>query len=120
MGTSQQVAGASDALGLLLAIVALFTSAQASTLQSERARNGGPNKGAKPRIASLSITLAAVSVASLVSLFPVARAVFDAFGTHGWEPPFGIFFLVYLLLLPLCTWQLTIAVGALHLPAAGT
>ena len=117
MSTSQQVTDASGALGLLLAIVALFTSAQASTLQSERARQGGPNNGAKPRIAILSFTLAAVSGASLVSLFPVAWAVVDAIGTRGWEPAFGVFLLVYLLLVPLCVWQVTIAAGALGLPA---
>ncbi len=115
MSASQQVAGASSVLGLLLAMVALFTAALSGTLQSELTREGGPHPGAWRRIMGLALALAAVSVASLASLVSTVRAVIDAHGTSAWEPAFWVFLLVYLLLVPLCIWQVSIAAGAFRL-----
>lgn len=118
MSASQQVTYAVGALGLVLAIVALFTLGQASTLQAERTRQHGPHRGAMRRIAALSLTLATVSAASLACFIPVARIVVDAIGTRAWEPKFGVFLLAYILLAPVCAWQLAIAVAALRVPSA--
>jgi drug/metabolite transporter (DMT)-like permease len=115
MGASQQVTDASSVLGLLLAIVALFTAALSGTLQAEVTREGGPHRGAWRRIMGLALALAAVSVASLASLVPIVRAVIDAHGTSAWEPAFWVFLLVYLLLVPLGIWQIGIALGAFRL-----
>jgi hypothetical protein len=116
MSASQQVADASSVLGLLLAIIALFTAALSSTVQSEKTRQGGAHPGAWRRLFALSVALAIVSVASLVSLISLVRLVIDTYGTHSWEPAFWVFLLVYLLLVPLCIWQVSIAVGAFRLP----
>jgi len=115
MSASQQVADASSVLGLLLAIVALFTVALSSTLQSESTRQGGPHRGAWRRIMGLALALAVISAATLASLTAVVRVVLDAHGTSAWQPAFWVFLLVYLLLLPLCAWQVVIAVGALRM-----
>jgi len=112
MSASQQVSDASTELGLLLAIIALFTAALSSTLQSEMTREGGAHQGARRRIVAMSGALAIVSVASLASLLSLVRVVIDAHGTRSWEPAFWVFLLVYLLLVPLCIWQVSIAVGA--------
>ena len=118
MSASQQVTYAIGALGLVLAIVALFTYGQASALQAERTRQDGPHQGAMRRIAALSLTLAAVTAASLACFIPVARIVVDSIGTLAWEPVFGVFLVGYILLAPVCAWQLAIAVAALRLPSA--
>jgi hypothetical protein len=115
MTASQQVADASAELGLLLAIIALFTAALSSTLQSEQTRVGGAHQGARRRIVTLSVALAIVSVTSLASLLSLVRVVIDTHGTRSWEPAFWVFLLVYLLLVPLCIWQVCIAVGASRL-----
>ena len=115
MSASQQVTDASTELGLLLAIISLFTVALSGTLQSELTREGGAHQDAWRRIMALSVALAAVSVASLASLLPLARVVIDTHGTRSWEPAFWVFLLVYLLLVPLCIWQACIAIGAFRL-----
>lgn len=112
MTTSQQVSDASTELGLLLAIVALFTAALSSTLQSEMTRETGAHQGARRRIMAMSAALATVSAASLTSLLSLVRAISEAYGTRSWEPAFWVFLLVYLLLVPLCVWQVSICVGA--------
>lgn len=118
MSASQQVTYAVGALTLLLTIVALFTLGQATTLQAERTRQHGPDRGALRRIVALSLTLAAVSAASLAVFIPVVRTVVGAIGTPAWEPVFWIFLLAYSLLAPVCAWQLTIAAAAHRLPSA--
>lgn len=118
MSASQPVTATIGALGLLLAIVALFTLGQASALQSERTRQDDPHQGAKRRIVAVSVTLAIVSAASLACFIPVARVVVDAIGTRAWEPAFWVFFLAYIMLAPLFAWELAIAVAALRLPPA--
>ena len=61
------------------------------------------------------MSLAVVSVASLVSLLSLVRLVIDSHGTRSWEPAFWVFLLVYVLLIPLCIWQISIAIGAFRL-----
>lgn len=118
MSASQQVMYAVGALILVLAIVALFTLGQASTLQAERTREHGPQLGALRRIVALSLTLAAVSVASLACFVPVVCTVANAIGTRAWEPVFWVFLLGYVLLAVVCAWELAIAVAAHRVPPA--
>jgi len=115
MSVSQQVTDASTQIGPLLAVIALFTAALSGTLQSEKTRDGGANQGAWLRITALAISLALVSAGSIVSLLSLACTVIDTHGTRSWEPAFWVFLLVYLLLLPLCFWQVIIAIGACRL-----
>ena len=115
MSASQQVTDAATELGLLLAIIALFTGALSNTLQSEKTRDPGPHEGAWLRIMALSIALAIVSIASLLSLLSLVRLVIDSHGTRSWEPAFWVFLLVYLLLIPLFIWQVIIAIGGCRL-----
>jgi lysylphosphatidylglycerol synthetase-like protein (DUF2156 family) len=118
MSVSQQVADVSAQIGPLLAIIALFTAALSGTVQSEKTRDGGAHKGAKRRIVVLSISLSVVSAVSIISLLSLACAVIDAHGTRSWESAFWVFLLVYLLLIPLCLWQVIIAAGACRLREA--
>ncbi len=115
MSAAQQVTDAATELGVLLAIIELFTGALSAFLQSESARQGGAHKGARRQIIGLSIALALVSIASILSLLSLVRLVIDSHGTRSWEPAFWVFLLVYLLLIPLCIWQIIIAFGACRL-----
>jgi len=115
MNAAAQVSDAVNVLSLLLVLVTLFTSAQSSTLQSERTRVGGPHLGTWRRVATVSALLAVVSLASLVSLIPAVHLVIRSHGTKGWESTFWVFLLVWVLLVPLCVWQVSIAIGASRL-----
>jgi hypothetical protein len=113
MSASAQVTDASAELGILLAVIAQFTVGLSSTLQAERTRANGPHPKAWRRIMGLSLALAVVSAVSLISLLSLVRLVIDSHGTSSWEPAFWVFLFVYLLLIPLCIWQVSIAIGAL-------
>lgn len=115
MSAAQQVTDASTELGLLLAIIALFTGVLSGNLQAEMTREGGAHRGAWRRIMGMSIALALVSAVSIVSLLSLVRVVIDSHGTASWEPAFWVFLLVYVLLFPLCIWQICIAIGAFRL-----
>ena len=64
---------------------------------------------------ALSIALALVSIASFLSLMSLVHLVMESHGTRSWEAAFWVFLLVYLLLIPLCIWQVIIAIGAFRL-----
>jgi hypothetical protein len=105
-----QVAQASNLVGLLLALDTLFTTEQARRLADERTRTGGA-KPAVLRTAFLaSVGLAVVTVAALASLTPLAWDVADTLGEAGWQPVFGVYLLAYVLLVALVVWQVTLAV----------
>lgn len=67
------------------------------------------------RTPDMSPKLGIVSVASFASLFSLVRIAIDTHDARSWEPAFWVFPLVYLLLVPLCVWQVSIAVGAFGL-----
>jgi len=116
MTVPQQVIAASCVLGILFAVVAQETYVQAGALKSERMRRRGPHHGAKQRISAVSIVLAAVTAALPVCLISLVKELIGEVGKPAWEPLFWVFFLVYLLSVPLIAWQVTVATGALLLP----
>ena len=108
----EQVAQASNLLGLLLALDTLFTTEQARRLAEERTRIGGARRAAL-RVALLTcLGLAAVTVAALASLTPLAVDVVDTLGESSWQPVFGVFLLTYVLLIGLVTWQIRLTARA--------
>lgn len=107
---SDQVAQAANLLGLLLALVTLFTSEQAGRLGDERSREGGARQSRLTTIRYACAGLGAVTFASLVLLGPLVFDVVRAIGGDDWQPVLGVFVLVYLLLAALLSWQITLVV----------
>ena len=106
----EQVAQASNLLGLLLALDTLFTTEQARRLAEERSRIGGAKRSALRNAFLTCVGLAAVTLAALASLTSLALDVVDTLGTSEWQPVFGVFLLVYVLLVGLVAWQVTLTV----------
>jgi magnesium-transporting ATPase (P-type) len=113
MTVAQQINDAATEIGPLLAVIALFSAALSANLQAEKTRAGGSHRGAKPRIAALSLAMAFVSIVSFISLTSLAHSALKAHGTSSWEPAFWVFLLVYVLLIPLCVWQIITALVAI-------
>jgi hypothetical protein len=111
-GLDDQVAQASNLLGLLLALDTLFTTEQARRLAEERTRIGGAKPAALRAAFLACIGLAGVTLAALASLTPLAVDVVETLGESSWQPVFGVFLLAYVLLVGLVTWQITLAVRA--------
>lgn len=109
---ADQVAQASNLLGLLLALDTLFTTEQARRLAEERTRIGGARRAALRTALVTCIGLAAVTVAALASLTPLALDVVETLGESSWQPVFGVFLLTYVLLVGLVTWQITLTLRA--------
>lgn len=109
---SDQVAQAANLLGLLLALVTLFTSEQSRRLSYERSREGGARKSRLRSIASVCVGLAVVTASSLVLLGQLVFDVVKAIGSDDWQPVLGVFGLVYLLLVALLCWQVVLTVRA--------
>ena len=108
----EQVAQASNLLGLLLALDTLFTTEQARRLAEERSRIGGAKRSALRNAFLTCVGLAAVTLAALASLTPLALDVVETLGESSWQPVFGVFLLAYVLLVGLVTWQITLTVRA--------
>jgi hypothetical protein len=109
MELGDQVATASDLIGLLLAIDTLFTAEQGRRLAEERKREGGADRRALRMIQLVSIGLAAVTSCAVVALFPLFRDVLAAVGEPNWEPVLAVFELAWLLLIALTGWQVILA-----------
>ncbi len=101
----EQVGQAANLLGLLLALVTLFTSEQARRLSEEQEREGGPRRSRLRAVRMSSAGLAIVTAGTLVLLAPLVRDVLGAIGDDAWEPVLGVFALTYVLLIALLAWQ---------------
>jgi hypothetical protein len=108
----EQVAQASNLLGLLLALDTLFTTEQARRLAEERTRVGGARRAALRTAVLTCAGLAAVTAAALASLTPLAVDVLGTLGESSWQPVFGVFLLTYVLLLGLVVWQISLGARA--------
>jgi hypothetical protein len=105
---SDQVADAANLVGLLLALVTLFTSEQSRRLADERARQGGGRPDRLTAIRYACVGLGAVTGAALAFLLPLVLDVLGAIGDDEWEPVLGVFVLTYVLLVALLCWQVSI------------
>jgi tellurite resistance protein TehA-like permease len=108
----EQIAQASNLVGLLLALDTLFTTEQARRLVGERTRVGGAKPAALRAAFVTCVGLAVVTVAALASLTPLAVDVVETLGESSWQPVFGVFLLAYGLLVGLVAWQISLAVRA--------
>jgi protein-S-isoprenylcysteine O-methyltransferase Ste14 len=112
-GLDEQVAQAASLLGLLLALDTLFTTEQARRLAEERTRTGGAKRSALRATLVTCIALAAVTLAALASLTPLAIDVVGTIGgERSWQPVFGVFLLTYVLLIGLVAWQILLTIRA--------
>jgi hypothetical protein len=115
---TERIGQASSLVGLLLVLVTLFTSEQARALETERRREGGATPGGRRRIMAISLALGVVTLASLTALSPIVWQVVGAWTTRQGDALHVVFALVWLLLIPLCGWQFSIALGARRLRGA--
>jgi hypothetical protein len=109
MTISERVGSASTLVGLLLILVTLFTSEQARSLDAERSHEGGPRTGICRRITIITAALAAVTILAFASLSGLAYDVVRSCCGASWDASLAVFVLVFLLLIPLAGWQLTLA-----------
>jgi hypothetical protein len=109
VSVADQIGSAAGLLGVLLALVTLFTSAQSSAFSAQRSRQGGPQKPVLARIAVVCLALFVVTLLSFLSLAPLGKEVWHARGTQEWLPFYAVFLWVWLLLLFLGGWQLVLA-----------
>lgn len=103
-----RVSSASTLVGLLLVLVTLFTSEQARSLEVEEHRTGGAQPGSYRRIALTAVGLALVTLASLLSLCTLVWDVLRLCCGSGWDSTLAVFVLVWVLLIPLCMWQVSV------------
>jgi hypothetical protein len=108
LSLGDQVGQAANLLGLLLALVTLFTGEQARRLSDEREREGGPRRSRLRSVRTSSVGLAVVTTGALVLLAPLLRDVLAAIGDDDWQPVLGVFALIYVLLVALVAWQVVI------------
>jgi hypothetical protein len=94
-------------------LVTLFTSEQARSLDAEGSRSGGGRRSGYMRIAGIAVGLALVTIAALVSMFPLTSDVVRTCCSPTWDPSLSLFALVSALLVPLAVWQVSIAVQAI-------
>lgn len=106
---AEQVAEAANLVGLMLALVTLFTSEQGRRLADERARRGGPRPSRLRSVRLVCLALGAVTLAALGALAPLVLDVLRALGGDEWEPVLAVFVLTYLLLGALLAWQAVLA-----------
>jgi hypothetical protein len=118
-GVTERIGQASSLVGLLLVLITLFTSEQARALDAERRREGGATRGARSRIIAISLSLGMVTAAAVVALFPIVWEVVRAWMGRRGDPLHVVFALVWLLLIPLCGWQVSIALSARRLRGTG-
>jgi hypothetical protein len=109
---TERIGQASGLIGLLLALVTLFTSEQSRALDAERRRVGGSTRGARRRIVAICTSLAVLTLAALFALAPLVLDVCRALVEGEGDPLLIVFALVWLLLVPLVVWQLAIVLGA--------
>lgn len=103
-----RVSSASTLVGLLLVLVTLFTSEQARSLEVEEHRTGGAQPGSYRRIALTAVALALVTLTSLLSLSTLVWDVLRLCCGSGWDSTLAVFLLVWVLLIPLCVWQVSV------------
>jgi len=99
-------------LGLLLALITLFTSELARRLADERTRTGGSRGSTMRIIRNSAWALLTVTSASAIILAPL---LIDAVSTccgGSYSPILWAFVLVWLLLVPLVVWQWSVARSA--------
>ncbi len=93
-------------------LVTLFTSEQARSLDVEENRSGGAQRGSYRRIALIAAGLAAVTFTSLAALATLAWDVLRLCCGKGWESSLSVFPLVWVLLIPLEGWQISLTLRA--------
>jgi hypothetical protein len=109
---TDQVKTASALVGLLLALITLFTAEQARRLADERNQIGGGRPKQLRTIRLMSIALAVVTTVTVIALWPVVHDVLDAHDTKKWQSVFAVFLLTWVLLIALIGWQIGLAWNA--------
>jgi hypothetical protein len=104
-----QVESASNLTGVLLVLVALFTTEQSRRLEGQRSRKGGSESETMQSIKWIARALMGLTALAFVALAPLAWEALQSCCSGSWNPAFWIFELVWLLLVPLAAWQWRIA-----------
>jgi hypothetical protein len=108
----EAIASVASLLGLLLALVTLFTSELARRLSDERTRTGGSRSETMRTIGISSWALLVVTLASALVLAPLVTDAVSTCCAGTYRPVLWAFVLVWLLLIPLMVWQWSVARSA--------
>lgn len=98
-----------SAVGVLLVLVTLFTQAQEAALEHQLEREGGAQPGARQRLLIYCSALALVTVLAFLAMTGTALAAVAEVLRDPGQGPAALFGLIWLLLLPLVVWQISIA-----------
>lgn len=109
MSIQDQVSATTGGIGIVLVLISLFTSEQARRNDTERARMGGPRRDTSRTTYLLSIGLAVTTLVALMVLAPLVIKILRSCCSGAWLPADAIFLLLWVLLLPLPLWQVSIA-----------
>ena len=110
----KQISDIASLMGLLLALVTLFTSELQRRFQEESTHVGGSRRSVRVQIGATALVLAVTTIGAIVASSPLIRPAIERFGSPEWQPAFGVFVLVIGLLLGLVVWQLGIVIAALR------
>jgi hypothetical protein len=115
---SEQIGQVANLIGLLLALITLFTSDRSDRLREQRSAGGGPKRGHIKEILATAVGLAVVTAAATASLTSLAHKAGLAVWHGTSDPVVSVFLLVWLLLIALLAWQVVIVVSAIRLSRA--
>lgn len=112
---SDQIGKAADLVGLLLALITLFTSNHSERLRRERGAEGGPKRERVNQILAMALGLALTTGLAIASLASLAWEAALGVWHRTNDPVASVFLLVWLLLVALAVWQVVIALAAYRL-----
>jgi hypothetical protein len=112
---ADQIGQAANLVGLLLALITLFTSNRSERLREERRAVGGPKRERLNEILAAGVGLAVVTAMATAALASLARKAALAVWHRTDDPVASVFLLVWLLLIMLIVWQVVIVIAAIRL-----
>lgn len=103
----QQVGETVELIGVLVALITLFTLEQERRLDQEYVREGGQRKDVLKRVRNITIGLCVSTGLAVVVLFPLFKGTFETidFGASV-SAVLSVFSLVWVLLIALLIWQI--------------
>jgi hypothetical protein len=112
---TDQIGQAANLVGLLLALITLFTSNRSERIQEERRAVGGPRRERLNEILAIGVGLAVVTALATAALAGLAHKAVLAVWHRTDDPVSSVFLLVWLMLGALFVWQVVIVIAAIRL-----
>lgn len=109
MTVAEQVDSVTAGVGVVLVLIALFTSEQARRNDTERTREGGARGAVVSTTVKIAVGLVVITALTFAALAPLAVQILDTCCGGSWNASQAVFLLLWVLLVPLAIWQVFIA-----------